>query len=47
MYRLLIILSLFLAASLSPAQAQDKEFQLKFSSWVPPAHPLNLSLIHI
>jgi TRAP-type C4-dicarboxylate transport system substrate-binding protein len=27
------------------AAAQDKTFDLKFSSWVPPAHPLNPSLI--
>ena len=27
------------------AQAEDKTFQLKLSSWVPPAHPLNPSLI--
>jgi len=27
------------------AQAQDKPVQLKLSSWVPPQHPLNPSLI--
>jgi TRAP-type C4-dicarboxylate transport system substrate-binding protein len=26
------------------AQAQDKTVQLKLSSWVPPAHPLNPAL---
>jgi hypothetical protein len=38
-------LGLLCAVGLSPARAQDKEFNLKFSSWVPPAHPLNPSLI--
>ena len=45
MRSLFAALSLLLALGLSPAQAQDKTFQLKFSSWVPPAHPLNPSLI--
>jgi TRAP-type transport system periplasmic protein len=32
------------ALSMATAQAQDKTVQLKLSSWVPPAHPLNPSL---
>jgi TRAP-type C4-dicarboxylate transport system substrate-binding protein len=35
--------ALLLAAA--PAMAQDKTVTLKMSSWVPPAHPLNPSLI--
>jgi len=42
---LLTALGLLAALGLSSAQAQDKTFNLKFSSWVPPAHPLNPSLI--
>jgi TRAP-type C4-dicarboxylate transport system substrate-binding protein len=42
---LLTALGLLVALGLSPSQAQDKTFNLKFSSWVPPAHPLNPSLI--
>jgi TRAP-type C4-dicarboxylate transport system substrate-binding protein len=42
---LLTALGLFVALGLSPVQAQDKTFNLKFSTWVPPAHPLNPSLI--
>jgi TRAP-type C4-dicarboxylate transport system substrate-binding protein len=38
-------LALFFTPGLSPCEAQDKTFQLKFSSWLPPAHPLNPSLI--
>jgi TRAP-type C4-dicarboxylate transport system substrate-binding protein len=40
------ILALLCAVALSVAgaQAQDKTVQLKLSSWVPPAHPLNPSL---
>ncbi len=37
--------ALLVTLGLAPAQAQDKTFDLKFSSWVPPAHPLNPSLI--
>jgi TRAP-type C4-dicarboxylate transport system substrate-binding protein len=33
-----------LLLSVAGAQAQDKTIQLKLSSWVPPAHPLNPSL---
>jgi TRAP-type transport system periplasmic protein len=45
MCRLIAALGLLLVFGFSPAGAQDKQFQLKFSSWVPPAHPLNPSLI--
>ena len=34
------ILALLLAASVTPALAQDKTVNLKVSLWVPPAHPL-------
>src|SRR5271169_1180904 len=39
--------ALLLAVSPAPraARAQDKTVTLKMSSWVPPAHPLNPSLI--
>jgi TRAP-type C4-dicarboxylate transport system substrate-binding protein len=38
--------SLFaLALVAAPALAQDKTVTLKMSSWVPPAHPLNPSLV--
>jgi TRAP-type C4-dicarboxylate transport system substrate-binding protein len=42
---LFVALGLLVSLGLSPASAQDKQFQLKFSSWVPPAHPLNPALI--
>ena len=42
---LLAALGLLVTLGLAPSQAQDKTFDLKFSSWVPPAHPLNPSLI--
>jgi TRAP-type C4-dicarboxylate transport system substrate-binding protein len=44
---LAIIAALLLAVSPAPsaAWAQDKTVTLKMSSWVPPAHPLNPSLI--
>jgi TRAP-type C4-dicarboxylate transport system substrate-binding protein len=45
MRALFVALGLIFALPLSPAGAQDKEFHLKFSSWVPPAHPLNPALI--
>jgi TRAP-type C4-dicarboxylate transport system substrate-binding protein len=45
MRALFVALSLLLALGLSQAAAQDKEVRLKFSSWVPPAHPLNPALI--
>jgi TRAP-type C4-dicarboxylate transport system substrate-binding protein len=41
----MLALSLLFALALSPAEAQDKVFQLKLSTWVPPAHPLNPALI--
>ena len=34
------LLALLLAASVTPALAQDKTVNLKVSLWVPPAHPL-------
>ena len=37
-------LALLLAASVSPAFAQDKTFDLKVSHWVPASHPLQKSL---
>src|SRR3981081_3469982 len=33
-------LALLIAASVTPAMAQDKNVTLKVSLWVPPAHPL-------
>ena len=39
------IAAAFCAAAASPAIAQDKPVALKLSSWVPPQHPLNPSLI--
>jgi len=41
----MVLLLLGLVLAVSPARAEDKTFQLKFSSWVPPAHPLNPSFI--
>ncbi len=38
-------LGLLLGIGVSSGQAEDKTFQLKLSTWVPPAHPLNPSLI--
>lgn len=35
-----VILALLLAASITPALAQDKTVNMKVSLWVPPAHPL-------
>ena len=37
-------LALLLAASVTPAFAQDKTFDLKISHWVPASHPLQKSL---
>ena len=34
------ILALLLAASVTPAVAQEKTFELKISHWVPSSHPL-------
>jgi TRAP-type C4-dicarboxylate transport system substrate-binding protein len=45
MRALFAAVALLSVLGLLPAAAQDKTFQLKFSSWVPPAHPLNPSLI--
>ena len=36
--------SLALATAITPAEAQDKTFELKLSHWVPPAHPLQKAL---
>jgi len=33
-------LALLLAASVTPAFAQEKTFELKLSHWVPASHPL-------
>src|ERR1700742_5210468 len=37
-------LSLLLAASVTPAMAQEKTFELKISHWVPSSHPLQKAL---
>ena len=37
-------LALLLAASVTPAMAQEKNFELKLSHWVPASHPLQKSL---
>ena len=45
--RVLAIVLLCLAAvlaRLSPAEAQDKTFELKLSHWVPPSHPLQKAM---
>jgi len=39
-----IAIAMLLLLCMSGAQAQDKTVQLKLSSWVPPAHPLNPAL---
>src|SRR3982750_2393602 len=38
------ILALLLAASVTPAMAQEKNFDLKISHWVPASHPLQKAL---
>jgi TRAP-type C4-dicarboxylate transport system substrate-binding protein len=38
------VLALLLAASVTPAFAQEKNFDLKISHWVPASHPLQKSL---
>src|ERR1700744_3251569 len=43
--RRLATLAAAVLLAVSPAWAQDKTVTLKMSSWVPPAHPLNPSLI--
>jgi TRAP-type transport system periplasmic protein len=43
--RYLAVVLAALALVAAPALAQDKTVTLKMSSWVPPAHPLNPSLI--
>src|SRR6266496_2895759 len=37
-------LALLLAASVTPAVAQEKTFELKLSHWVPASHPLQKAL---
>jgi len=37
-------LALLLAASITPAMAQEKTFELKLSHWVPASHPLQKAL---
>ena len=37
-------LALLLAASVTPAFAQEKTFDLKLSHWVPASHPLQKAL---
>ena len=37
-------LALLLAASVTPAFAQEKTFELKLSHWVPASHPLHKAL---
>ena len=37
-------LALLLAASVTPAMAQEKNFELKISHWVPASHPLQKAL---
>src|ERR1700710_1072532 len=44
-FRRLAAIAAALLLSLAPAMAQDKTVTLKMSSWVPPAHPLNPSLV--
>ena len=39
-----IVIVILLMLGMTGAQAQDKTVQLKLSSWVPPAHPLNPAL---
>src|SRR5436309_2636751 len=39
-----MLLALLLAASVTPALAQEKTFELKLSHWVPASHPLQKAL---
>src|SRR5262249_54147155 len=39
-----MVLALLLAASVTPVLAQEKNFELKISHWVPASHPLQKSL---
>src|SRR5438093_13052959 len=39
-----MLLALLMAASVTPALAQEKTFELKLSHWVPASHPLQKSL---
>ena len=38
------VLALLLAVSVTPAFAQEKNFELKLSHWVPASHPLQKAL---
>src|SRR6187397_3585614 len=38
------LLALLLAAGVTPAMAQEKNFELKLSHWVPASHPLQKAL---
>src|SRR5690349_24586861 len=38
------LLALLLAAAVTPAMAQEKNFELKLSHWVPASHPLQKAL---
>ena len=42
--RIAIAAAMLLMPCATVAHAQDKTVQLKLSSWVPPAHPLNPAL---
>src|SRR5437899_12222610 len=39
-----MFLALLMAASVTPALAQEKTFELKLSHWVPASHPLQKAL---
>ena len=39
-----MLLALLLAASVTPALAQEKTVELKLSHWVPASHPLQKAL---
>jgi TRAP-type transport system periplasmic protein len=45
MIRRLALIAVAVMLAIAPTLAQDKPVTLKMSSWVPPAHPLNPSLI--
>jgi TRAP-type C4-dicarboxylate transport system substrate-binding protein len=45
MIRRLALIAVAVMLAIAPTLAQDKTVTLKMSSWVPPAHPLNPSLI--
>ena len=45
MIRRLALIAVAVMLAIAPTLAQDKPVTLKMSSWVPPAQPLNPSLI--